>query len=734
MNEHGYSEQSTVKDTAPKPVFEVPGVVTIPFLSTSSEGFQLVTKQSLARHTPGSPLPEAARTHGFEVIQRRVSTLYPRATEKISDNLAFEDLPRESLETLQQRVLSRTLTNGQPEVLDESHITRDHGLLRLQPGFRPLVGLRNIEQQGNTLLVDTKPVTYRSYFSLSSPTESQESLEVANPTGTACILFTTEDDGSRKIILQYRSPYDETTRKGNRLYGGIPGASIAGMLDGQLDPANRGKLIPLTTDSVKANNLQELEEEFGLDPHDIFNVKLTGIAEDKIRIHKEAMLTAKTHLSANTFAEKVAQRNGNDTEFHFAEQFLVIDGTPEAVATLLTQVKVPLPPTHTAAFFAAGYALVLERDGVEKAEAWKQKIQQGMEKNYRNINARATTFWHNKIQTAENPQKLLEQLANVNIFGYDPSLPPGKQGLPSIQSELERTELIEKHVAEALLLDIDGVVTNPSEKRITNEKLLDDFTERLQKGEVVGFNTGRSLEWMKQEVLQPLENKLAEKNLPRELLRNIIAIGEKGGAWVTYSLDGAREEHIDPTIRIPEDLQNQIRNLLEYGYKDPQTHDVTDFDTMFDDVTKQTMLSIEMHKGLSHEEESPFKLQQVVLKEAVEKILSRHPRGQEFKVDATTIATDIENTHVGKAHGADVFLNILKERKISVGQFLAFGDSKSDIEMAEELTKQNQHAMFVYVGKGNPWEGKSLPFTLDVTYAGQFENGTTAFIESLKSN
>src|SRR6185437_10348822 len=93
----------------------------------------------------------------------------------------------------------------------------------------------------------------------------------------------------------------------------------------------------------------------------------------------------------------------------------------------------------------------------------------------------------------------------------------GKEGLLDLQSKMRKNATFGKHmkekqryIAEALLLDIDGVVTDPSEKRITNQALLDIFVTRLQREEIVSFNSGRALSWIEKEVLGPLQQKLQE--------------------------------------------------------------------------------------------------------------------------------------------------------------------------------------------------------------------------------
>ena len=43
----------------------------------------------------------------------------------------------------------------------------------------------------------------------------------------------------------------------------------------------------------------------------------------------------------------------------------------------------------------------------------------------------------------------------------------------------------------AWIFDVDGVITNPIEKRVTLSKIVDELIRRLKKNEPIGLNTGR---------------------------------------------------------------------------------------------------------------------------------------------------------------------------------------------------------------------------------------------------
>jgi hydroxymethylpyrimidine pyrophosphatase-like HAD family hydrolase len=66
---------------------------------------------------------------------------------------------------------------------------------------------------------------------------------------------------------------------------------------------------------------------------------------------------------------------------------------------------------------------------------------------------------------------------------------------------------------KAWLFDVDGVLTNPQEKKIVESKIIEFLIKILSSGELIGLNTGRSLEFVEKEVLEPLQNHLQKPEL-----------------------------------------------------------------------------------------------------------------------------------------------------------------------------------------------------------------------------
>jgi hydroxymethylpyrimidine pyrophosphatase-like HAD family hydrolase len=307
------------------------------------------------------------------------------------------------------------------------------------------------------------------------------------------------------------------------------------------------------------------------------------------------------------------------------------------------------------------------------------------------------------------------------------------------------------------IFDIDGVLTDPQQKKVVNETLWDQFTAWLQNGNPLTFNTGRSLEWVKQQILTPLESHLAKQNLPKSLFHNLMAVGEKGTDWLNFDPDGHPQQTIDDQISVPQDLIDQVKQITEQKFSD----------TMFFDSTKKTMISIEMKQN---EDLNKFHEAQKQLVEELKNIIQNYNLSSQrtlgrtlgarlldkggsrrykqttssLSIDATVIATDIQNTHTGKALGTKRILNWLNQRKFKITNFYTFGDSQSDLAMAQylyshlnnslttnqyQLTTNPNPVTFIYVGPNLHWNKTESPFPI-LHYPG-FNQGTIQFLSTM---
>ena len=145
---------------------------------------------------------------------------------------------------------------------------------------------------------------------------------------------------------------------------------------------------------------------------------------------------------------------------------------------------------------------------------------------------------------------------------------------------------------------------------------------------------------------------------------------------------------------------------------------------MFYDETKTTMISVEM---IDLYDVMTFRKEQKLLTEELAYLLKQNNLHTQLKIDPTTIGTDIENIHVGKGFATDRILELLKKKSIKPKQFIAFGDSPSDIEMAKKLHERNLAFTFIFVDNKGELKGVKYPFPIVYT-KNRFDKGTLEFL------
>lgn len=266
---------------------------------------------------------------------------------------------------------------------------------------------------------------------------------------------------------------------------------------------------------------------------------------------------------------------------------------------------------------------------------------------------------------------------------------------------------------KAYLFDVDGVLSDPVEKQVTELELFDQIISRLQKGYPICLNTGRSTQWMFERFITPFIKQIDNKSI---LLR-FIAIGEKGGTWITFDETGAMHHGKINTITIPKEVIEKAKQLVNQKYHD----------SMFFDETKETMMSIEMQDGFDI---SMFTQRQKILVEDLKQLLEEYNLQHVYNIDPTTICTDVESPKVGKALGADLFLDFLKDNAIVISEFKTFGDSLSDFAMSDELERKGKSVKMIYVGDRKKL-GK-IHRSYQINYIPGFSQGTLHYLQKEK--
>lgn len=683
------------------------GTFTISHFSDSPEGFEFATKEAVGRT---SALAEGER---LELDDAQKAALKAAMGREMQFNGA-------KMVADAREAWAHARDSGNPEA-DTFH----RAYLEIRDSYigrGKKIGFRAVELTGsNTLTADVQLVPYPVYNVLASPNATAEVEKLSSASGVAMVVETS--DG--RIVIQHRGVKKQKITepgmtRGNGTYADIPGASVAGMVDASLGMGGDrvpGTPDPVDTDFLKTNILKETGEELGIGPDDIEGLRIVGLAQDHLKPHDEVLFLSTLKLTADQLRDtsRSSNRNKNLADADFEEKFFDIEGSPEAIETLLTDVKCPLPPTHAAAMVAAGYSMVVRQNGPEAAHAWRERMQQEVRRNYDEIDQTVAAYYQKYPDMLGHvPERYWNQTPpDRNPEGYSPAYTPEEQGLPTLQDEMIRTGLMPETRSTAnkgYEFDVDGVVTDPREKAVIYESMLDEMISRLELGEPVCFNTGRSDSWVMERVVSTMLEKIQNK----EILRNLIIVGEKGGTWTTFSETGAPAHSAVETISVPDELKDKVRKLIDDKYGD----------AMFFDESKETMLSVEMVDGYDL---AAFTERQKQFVRDIEALLVETGTDSIYRIDPTTIATDVESPYVGKALGSDRFIEFLNSRGIKVEAFETFGDSASDAAMADELARRGKQVEFVYVG--NKPESIKRAADYPVREVAGFSAGTLAFLQ-----
>ncbi len=231
-----------------------------------------------------------------------------------------------------------------------------------------------------------------------------------------------------------------------------------------------------------------------------------------------------------------------------------------------------------------------------------------------------------------------------------------------------------------LLLDIDGPISSPIERRIVIPSIIEDLVRLASRGVPIAFITGRSDTFMRNEVIAPL----LRAGLPEGI--RMFGVSEKGGVWFPITGAGMGEITIDYELALPDDYTAEFRELAESRFSD----------AMFFDDTKHAMISLEQNRHTSIED---YRMAQVQVNQDAFDLLVQYGLGarygdQEFpdadglvnfRVDPTIISTDVESVLLDKDRGAARALDYFRGTGELPTLWRTVGDSRSDYLMADHL-------------------------------------------------
>ena len=231
-----------------------------------------------------------------------------------------------------------------------------------------------------------------------------------------------------------------------------------------------------------------------------------------------------------------------------------------------------------------------------------------------------------------------------------------------------------------LLLDVDGPVASPVSRSVPPE-IIAHLVELAAAGWPVVFNTGRSDDFIRKQVMEPM----MAAGLSAET--TLHAICEKGAVWFSFTGAGPGEPQVDAELALPGDYADAVRALVAQKYS---AH-------MFYDETKRAMVSVEQHVDVDNadylREQQEFDTDALALMRKFDLGVCRldhHAPDSDdsidYRIDPTIISTDIEALGVGKDLGARRALSLLADAGTEVPHiWRTVGDSRTDYAMADEL-------------------------------------------------
>lgn len=236
-----------------------------------------------------------------------------------------------------------------------------------------------------------------------------------------------------------------------------------------------------------------------------------------------------------------------------------------------------------------------------------------------------------------------------------------------------------------LLLDVDGPIASPVTRSISIPSILDDLVALTRAGAPIAFITGRSYDFVRDQVIAPL----AQHGLLDALAEpgaRMFVVAEKGSGWAPVTAAGLGELTVDYGVALPASVVTEVRALVEADFGD----------TMFFDETKRAMISVEQNTSVGSAE---YLAQQPLFESRAFDIAVSHGigiryRSEErpdaaglvpFRIEPTIISTDIESVVLDKDRGAERALAYFSSLGPLPQSWRSVGDSRSDYLMADHV-------------------------------------------------
>lgn len=254
----------------------------------------------------------------------------------------------------------------------------------------------------------------------------------------------------------------------------------------------------------------------------------------------------------------------------------------------------------------------------------------------------------------------------------------------------------------AWIFDVDGVLTNLTAEKILLPEIPMIIHEKLKRGEPVAFITGRSLAWLEKTTLSKL-------NFDENEAANLFIAAEFGGVIARYE-DNKLTSKTNKLYAVSDYIKEKAKEIIE-KYQD--SIEIEKKEMFFTSKIKEGT-PFEQFKKAQHEAMAELNL---LLKEL---------QTDELEVQGDSIGLSIRNKKANKSNCVRDMLSWLSEKNLHPDKYVVFGDSASDLEMAEGLSFKKLNFEFVFVGDKLD---KTPNFTLIQTDK-KHDEGTLEYLKS----
>ena len=240
-----------------------------------------------------------------------------------------------------------------------------------------------------------------------------------------------------------------------------------------------------------------------------------------------------------------------------------------------------------------------------------------------------------------------------------------------------------------LLLDVDGPVAS-TETRTVPEAMLAALLRLAERRVPIGFNTGRSAEFLLRQLIEPLRAAGLPDAAP------FYGVCEKAAVWFPFSdvprgsvptltvdaiasaADAPSWLRVDESMAITAEVREAIWTLNRERAGDPE-----DGGLQFIDRTKLAMVSLEKTVGA---DQGAFLAVRDDVVEGVRALLAERGLADRITVDPTVISVDVEDRRSGKDLGVLRCRALMAEAGVEQpARWFTAGDSRTDYAMADRL-------------------------------------------------